>query len=1108
MTEKEKDLAADAPGEKRFLLGNEAIARGALEAGVAVAASYPGTPSSEILRALSEVALSVGMYVEWSTNEKVAFETALAASLCGVRAMASMKHVGVNVALDSVMTASYMGAVGGLVLISADDPSAWSSQSEQDNRYIAQQAYLPVLEPSSVQEAKDMMADAFGLSEEFEQPFILRPVTRVAHGRGDVELGTLQREKRVGRFEKDASRFVLNPASVRKNRPLLIERLRKIQKAFNDLRYNELRLLDKASLGIIASGVSYSYTMEAVRWLGIEDHVSILKIGTPYPLPSALVLKLLSASKTLLVVEELEPIIETKVKALAQEMGSSCRIHGKDLVPLAGELTVDKVAEVVATLKKKAPPPIIQFSRERQKEVLPLLPTRPPTLCAGCPHRASFYEINVASKRVSREMGEDIVPIYPGDIGCYGLGFQPPLKSKDISISMGGSFGLANGLARVMKVPIIAHMGDSTFFHSGISPMINLVYNKANVTMVILDNSTTSMTGFQPHPGSGETAMGDVTLKIRPENVARACGIEFVEVADPFETEKSIDILERAIRYEGPSFVVLQRTCAVLEQREKKSRGETPTPFRVDEKQCLVNKPPCQSACPLQIDVRGYVAMIREGRFDEASDLVREKLPFPGILGRVCTRPCETKCMRGDVDEPIAIAALHRSAADHGRRPGPDMVAEDRDEKVAVIGGGPAGMMAAYDLRKLGYHVTIFDALPMLGGMLAVGVPEYRLPRDILLEETSILGKMGVDIRLNTRIGADISLSDLRSQHSAVFIATGAHRGPELSIEDEGARGVVDGIEFLRKVNLGEKVESHERATVIGGGMVAVDCARTCLRLGFKHVDMLYRRSRDEMPGIQEEVRQAETEGVKIHFLVTPCRVLTQDGRATALECAMTELGEPDAGGRKRPVKVEGSEFLFETDLIISAVGGEPDLNFLREDGGAFSGMGRLLEVDLGTMETGVPGIFGGGDVVTGPSTVVQALAAGRRAARSIDRYIRGVPLEEPGSGEETNAGRPSMVLDGEEKKKRVGMETLEPERRHGNFHEIEFGFSKKAAMEEAARCLSCVCKTCINLLGCPAIIMDQGEVVIDRVKCPGCGVCAQVCPNQAILPGVKDGDA
>ena len=387
---KEPAISTDAPGEKLFMLGNEAIARGAIEAGVQVAAAYPGTPSSEILETLTKAAKKFDIYVEWSTNEKVAFEVALAASICGVRAMASMKHVGVNVAHDPLMTASYIGAKGGLVLLSADDPWAWSSQNEQDNRYIAEQAYIPVLEPSSVQEAKDMMVDAFRLSEEFKHLFMVRSVTRISHGRSDVVLGEITRERRKGSFEKDRSWLVYTPVEARKNRPLMIERFERIRQAVNTLPYNQLKLVDRARLGIIACGLSYSYTLEAIKWLELEDKVSVLKIGTPHPLPQELVTKLLKSAAEIIIVEELEPFVENKVKAIAGEANIPVKIHGKDLLPVIGELSTRKVTEAIIRLTNTKSPVNFAELDKLSEETAPLLPWRPPTLCPGCSHRASL----------------------------------------------------------------------------------------------------------------------------------------------------------------------------------------------------------------------------------------------------------------------------------------------------------------------------------------------------------------------------------------------------------------------------------------------------------------------------------------------------------------------------------------------------------------------------------------------------------------------------------------------------------------------------------------------------------------------------------------------
>ena len=1088
-------LTSDAPGATLFMLGNEAIARGAIEAGVQVVAAYPGTPSSEITETLVNNSKNTGMYAEWSINEKVALEVAMAGAMSGLRSLAIMKHVGVNVAHDALTSASYIG-LGGLVLISADDPGQWSSQNEQDNRYIARQCYIPVLEPSTAQEAKDMMADAYRLSEEFGQMFMLRSVTRIGHARSDVVLGGIETQKRQGKFTKNFQKLVCLPANFRVNRRLVIQRMAQIREAVDTLPYNHATLQKDSKLGVIANGISYGYAVEAIRWMGLEDKISVLKIGTPYPLPEKMTRQFLKSVPEVVVVEELEPFVEDGVKVIAKDADINVKIHGKDVIPLADELSTRLVAEALSKLTGVMPP--IDFAEidKLREETAALLPVRPPTMCAGCPHRASAYALNIAMRRYQKETG--IEPVKTGDIGCYALSANPPLNSDDVAICMGGAFGLANGFAHVIDAPVVAHLGDSTFFHSGIPPMINAVYNKANVTMVVMDNSTTGMTGFQPHPG----ASGDVAADIKIEDVARACGVKMVEVVDAFDLPKLIDVLEKAIKFKGPSVIVARRLCNILDQREKRKAGEKTLPYVVDTEKCVAGSPPaCQATCPLHIDIRGYVAMVKEGKFDEALALVKKTLPFPGIIGRICTRPCEGKCVRREVEEAIAINALKRAATEYGKYTEDYTIAAEKKEKVAIIGGGPAGLTAAYDLRKAGYKVTIFEALPRLGGMMAVGIPEFRLPRDILHRETDIVKRLGVELKLNTRVGKDVKLADLQKEYNAVFIAVGAHKGRSLGIEKEHAGGIIDGAEFLYKVNLGEKVNVEDKVVVVGGGNVAIDCARTCIRLGFKDVNIVYRRSHAEMPAIAEEVAEAEHEGVKLMLLSGPNKVVVKGGKVAGLECLKMKLGEPDVSGRRRPEPVRGSEFVIETSLIIAAVGEAPDLAFMGDMAAAVQK--GLIKADPVTLATPVKGVFAGGDAVTGAATVIQAMAAGRKAAKSIDKYFTGEPLDVGREGEAVFESKLTVDTWSIYQEPRTAMPTLPVAARKGNFKEVETGLTREAAVKEAKRCLQCDCKICINLLGCPALITDKGKVAVDAAGCPGCGVCAQICPHEAIKAGV-----
>jgi len=468
---------------------------------------------------------------------------------------------------------------------------------------------------------------------------------------------------------------------------------------------------------------------------------------------------------------------------------------------------------------------------------------------------------------------------------------------------------------------------------------------------------------------------------------------------------------------------------------------------------------PCQHACPLGIDIPGYIELITQERFREALALIEEKNPFPAICGRVCHHPCEAKCRRGEIDEPVAINALKRFVSDNvpnkKRRISPPSAR--REEKVAIIGSGPAGLTAAHYLARWGYGVTVFEALPWAGGMLRVGIPDYRLPKKILEEEIlAAVKNLGVEIRTNICVGQDLPFERIfPSGYRAVFIATGSHKSRKLGIPGENLKGVFSGLGFLRKMNLGERLDLGEKAVVIGGGNAAVDAARSALRMGVKEVIILYRRTRQEMPAIESEVQATEKEGIEINYLAAPVRILNKDGQVCGLECIRMRLGEYDRSGRRRPLPIEGSEFMIEADSIISAVGQSADLSFLPSS--LITNNGGGLSVDPHTLATKQPGIFAGGDLITGPATVVEAIAAGRRAAISINRYLRGEPLQRTPKIQK----KPLSEIEGEPipepvEKPRLPMPVLPLKERIKSFQEIEQGFSRDMAIEEAKRCLKC----------------------------------------------------
>lgn len=502
---------------------------------------------------------------------------------------------------------------------------------------------------------------------------------------------------------------------------------------------------------------------------------------------------------------------------------------------------------------------------------------------------------------------------------------------------------------------------------------------------------------------------------------------------------------------------------------------------------------PCQNACPIHLDIPGYVELIKGERYLESLALIRERGALPGVLGRVCVHFCEQACRRGALDEPICIKVLKRHVADYeiaaDTKPVPAKSPNGKP-KVAIVGAGPAGLAAGYYLGQKGYPVTIFEALPVGGGMAAVGIPPYRLPKDILNREIDIVKDAGVQIVYGTRVGKDITLQQLRERgYKAIFLAIGCHDSTKMGVEgeDAGYAGFIPGVAFLRDLNLGKKIEPKDKVAIVGGGNVAMDCARSSLRLGFREVHLIYRRSRAEMPANEEEIEDAEKEGVIFHFLTNPTRILARDGQVTGLELIRMELGEPDSSGRRRPVPIAGSEYTMEIDVVIPAIGQATDLSVLTPSDGVKVTRRGTIEVDRATLATSQEGVFAGGDCVTGPATLVEALAAGNRAAHVIDRYLQGDRLEHadyenleevfgklgvynPDEDVESAEGRvraplmhqPVCVLDPEAdvgvmgKRARAHQVARPVETRIRDFQEVELGFEPRTAVNEAERCIRC----------------------------------------------------
>lgn len=561
-------------GKKVVLLGNEAIARGAVEAGVGVVAAYPGTPSSEVPMTLSGMAKKCGFYFEYSTNEKVAFETAAGAAWSGVRSLTAMKHFGLNVASDSVSPVAYCGVKGGYVVVVADDPNGWSSaQSEQDTRYFARMARMPVLEPSNPQECLELTKKAFELSEEFEIPFFLRTTTKVSHSIGTVKLGKIKKPKRKGKFVKDRSRYYNLRPRLQELHKKIDKKLEKIEKKYG-IKLNRI-LQGKGKTGIIASGVSYDYAREICKILKINPPIA--KLTLTHPSPEKLIKKFIKGKKAVLVLEELEPIIENEVRMYAKDENPGLKIHGKDLLPRYGEYNAETIMPAFEKVFGKKFKVDFKKHLKETKKAGRGMPPRKPVFCPGCPHRSTFYAVR-------KVYGKDAV--FAGDIGCYTLGIFEPYQMEDFVISMGASTGISHGITRVSNQDTVVFVGDSTFFHASMPGLANMGFNdEKSPLVVVMDNSYTAMTGHQPHPGTGITGMGEKVPPLKIEEVAKSLGAD-VEVVSSFNQKQLTQALRKMKKKKGFRVLVSRGECRLVTKRKMQKQKREFTTFTIDQDKC------------------------------------------------------------------------------------------------------------------------------------------------------------------------------------------------------------------------------------------------------------------------------------------------------------------------------------------------------------------------------------------------------------------------------------------------------------------------------------------------------------------------------------------
>lgn len=600
---------------KKILSGNEAIARGAYEAGVKVAAAYPGTPSTEILENIAEEYKDI--YSEWSPNEKVALEVVYGASMAGARAMASMKHVGLNVAADPFMTLSYVGVSGGIVIVTCDDPELYSSQNEQDNRNYAKFAKVPMLEPSDSQEAKDFVKLGFEISEKFDTPVMVRGVTRLSHAKGIVELNDPITPPIPIEIRKQFDKFTMLPSFARIRHRVIEERLLKLKEFAEQFSGNQMEINDP-SVGFITAGISYQYAKEAF------PNYSYLKLGMVWPLPQNLIGEFFKKVKKVYIVEELDPFLEENIKAMGFKPKG-----GKDRFPICGELNPYIVTKGMLGKKFKAPKPLFQET----------LPPRPPNLCPGCPHRGIFAVLR------------KLKVFAAGDIGCYTLGAYPPLSSLHSNICMGSSISSAHGMTKALgeagKGKIVGVIGDSTFLHAGVHPLIDVAYNKSYATIILLDNRTTGMTGQQEHPATGYTIHGETAHRIDFAELGRALGIENPRKVNPWHLEETERVIKEELDKDDPSLVISEGPCMLLRRAFKKYNK----PLQVDSTKCIGCKSCVNLGCPAisYHPVEGEMAVTADGKKRKGISRIDASL-CPGC--HLCFQVCKFGAIQSMEEKP------------------------------------------------------------------------------------------------------------------------------------------------------------------------------------------------------------------------------------------------------------------------------------------------------------------------------------------------------------------------------------------------------------------------------------------------------------------------
>lgn len=1098
------------------VMGNEGIVRAAVEAGVNGVFSYPGTPSTEISEIFNHIynfqhtpankekypeLTTNPVYFEYSINEKIAMEKAIAYSIGNKSAMCVMKNVGMNVASDPLMSVTYQTIGGPLVIIVCDDPGCHSSSNEQDSRYWGPMASVPVFNPATPQDAYEMVKQAFSLSEKIKLPVIVRTTTRVSHTRGIISYGKIESKSRNASFERLPEHINIPARTAAAHTKLL----GKLHSDFvTSLFKPNTKLIsknEKATLGIISSGVAISYVQEVLAQNKIESKVDILDIGLIYPFPEKEVLQFLNKGyERLLVLEELDPFVENNVRNLAQKNNLNIIINGKGFSQLVstGEFSIDLISKVLEDFIQT------DFSTSRNSPLenpdayLQQLPPRPPALCAGCPHRATFYLLKLAIPREQSEL------IMCGDIGCFGLGALPPLKMIDTINHMGMSISMAQGLYESFhdsdkEKKVVALLGDGTFFHSGLSSLVNAVYTRANILVIIFDNRTIGMTGHQEHPGAAHQSKYK-EIDIPP--LLKGLGIEVVETINPFNIHDSYDKVEKALAHKGVSVIVSKAPCIFLPDFKDKVNKRMKIVVDPDKcntcanhedkllacSRCYAPKnnlsrakakimaensiPGEDQLCPANICNHGFFNSILEGNYKDAVEIVRDKMLFARTCGDVCHRPCELFSGRTNAI-PIKLLKKTVSSIDelfHDFSVPINRVknAEKKNKSVAVIGAGPAGLSASYDLVQQGYSVTIYEKEGKPGGMITNAIPSFRMDKNGFEFEAMQLAEMGVVFQFNTPIGKEITLTKLTHDYDAVIIATGMQNSKKLALIDnsipENQR--TDALTFLKSFNENKNsIPPSSVIVVIGGGNSAMDTARSARKLHpSNRVIVSCIEHANNMPAFTEEVNHAIEEGIEI----------------------INESFVKDITVNRNKINLSLYNFNYqdkhlndiECDFVITAIGQIGDKELIEKCNLKQDDAGRVLNSESCT---DLKNVFVAGDVSAGNNmSLIGAIASGKKSAIAVRKLLEGYKFN----------------YEGEKALNRLNTSPIPQIVHNKNKHPD----GDNTNLDEFNLFQSCQkCNHCIDNFGCPAMVKINGKVQIDMSRCTLCGLCIDVCPNNAI---------